>query len=987
MSKQCTKPRRKKDDSWFKDKVLLVQAQAGGQILHDEELTFLADLEVLEAQATQTVITHNAAYQADDLDAYDSDCDELNTAKVALMANLSCYGLDVLAEVHNPDTTHTMNQGEQVTISCEQSSVMDHAETEITSEGNIILYPQYLRESEQAAMNLDNKNVNDTLTAELERYKEQVKVLKEGQNVKIKSQDNFSNLNEQNAEIDHLKETLSEKLREKESLMKTVNELKDDFKKEESRNIDREIALEKKINILIIFLLVSEFCAPSDPYPSSTANKVEVLKELPKVSMVNASLKRLKQHLAGFDKVVKERTTAAATTEGTWGAPNIDQYFELNELKAESQEKDKVIMKLKERIKSLSGNVNADKVKMDMDEIETLNIELDHRVSKLIAENEHLKQTYKQLYDSIKPARVQSKEQCDALINQVNQKSVEISDLNAKLQEQGLVVTALKNDLRKLKGKALADSAVTSHTIDPKMLKIVIEPITPKLLNIRAAHSAYIQHTQEEVAILRDLVEHVKENYPIDHALEYVLRYIWRPTGQTFTIVGNVYPLTRITTTTEVPTIKPIVLKVDTPKPVVTLVYLRKPKKSKTTDSISKPKVVQIVLWTYAELTAMASEHSSSEPALHEMTPATISSKLVPNPPPLTSFLAPFSRYLPVHLPQQVEPVHHHQVTSTTTLKTYSRILNDVEEDIHDNEVDIWLMISYFDFSKASGSTLLSKEGKELLLWILPWWRNPNGWENKEGKAVVPSHYRGMIDTLLYLTASRPDLQFSICMCARYQARPTEKHLHVVKRIFRYIKGTVNQGLWYPKDSSIALTAFADADHVGCQDTCGSTSGSMQFLGDRLVSWSSKRQKSTAISSTEAEYIAISKHIDINFTLSRSMLRDGVIELYFVNTIVSNGESFTKALAEKELTFLSQAKNGSFRRRLSKQLADEVLNSGRCSSRTPGSNETIGPITGESLHRTQENEYVPLASMSLKNNGKLMKMCPFRRGPSKNIEQ
>ncbi|GJX94200.1 retrovirus-related pol polyprotein from transposon TNT 1-94 [Tanacetum coccineum] len=107
---------------------------------------------------------------------------------------------------------------------------------------------------------------------------------------------------------------------------------------------------------------------------------------------------------------------------------------------------------------------------------------------------------------------------------------------------------------------------------------------------------------------------------------------------------------------------------------------------------------------------------------------------------------------------------------------------------------------------------------------------------DKEGKAVDPPHYRGMIGTLLYLTTSRPDLQFAICMCARYQARPTEKHLHAVKRIFRYLRGTVNRGLWYPKDSSITLTEFADADHAGCQDTRRSTYGSMQFLGDRLVS-------------------------------------------------------------------------------------------------------------------------------------------------------
>nr|GEW63396.1 retrovirus-related Pol polyprotein from transposon TNT 1-94 [Tanacetum cinerariifolium] len=99
--------------------------------------------------------------------------------------------------------------------------------------------------------------------------------------------------------------------------------------------------------------------------------------------------------------------------------------------------------------------------------------------------------------------------------------------------------------------------------------------------------------------------------------------------------------------------------------------------------------------------------------------------------------------------------------------------------------------------------------------------------EDKEEKVVDPSHYHGMIGTLLYLTASRPDLQFAICMYARYQARPTEKHVYAVKRIFRYLRGTVNRGLWYPKDSSVALTAFADEDHAGCQDTRRSTSGSL----------------------------------------------------------------------------------------------------------------------------------------------------------------
>nr|GEX72453.1 hypothetical protein [Tanacetum cinerariifolium] len=113
MSKQCTKRKRKRDDSWFKDKVLLVQAQANGQFLHKEELAFLADPGIAEGQATQKVINHNVAYQYDNLDAYDSDYDELNTAKVSLMANLSHYGSDALAENsmnfldHNPSKTPT----------------------------------------------------------------------------------------------------------------------------------------------------------------------------------------------------------------------------------------------------------------------------------------------------------------------------------------------------------------------------------------------------------------------------------------------------------------------------------------------------------------------------------------------------------------------------------------------------------------------------------------------------------------------------------------------------------------------------------------------------------------------------------------------------------------------------------------------------------------------------------------------------------------
>nr|GEX26590.1 retrovirus-related Pol polyprotein from transposon TNT 1-94 [Tanacetum cinerariifolium] len=216
--------------------------------------------------------------------------------------------------------------------------------------------------------------------------------------------------------------------------------------------------------------------------------------------------------------------------------------------------------------------------------------------------------------------------------------------------------------------------------------------------------------------------------------------------------------------------------------------------------------------------------------------------------------------------------------------------------------------------------------------------------EDREGKAVDPSHYHGIIGTLLYLTASRPDLQFAICMCARYQARPTEKHVHAVKRIFRYLRGTVNRGLWYPKNSSIALIAFVDADHTGCQDTHRSTSGRMQYLGERLISWSSKRQKSAGISSTKAKYIALSGCC-AQILWMRSQLSDyglgfnkipiyhfikvqvenGVIELYFINTEYQLANLFTKALGRDRIEFLiNKLGMRSFTPETLKQLMDEV---------------------------------------------------------------
>nr|GEY94749.1 retrovirus-related Pol polyprotein from transposon TNT 1-94 [Tanacetum cinerariifolium] len=147
------------------------------------------------------------------------------------------------------------------------------------------------------------------------------------------------------------------------------------------------------------------------------------------------------------------------------------------------------------------------------------------------------------------------------------------------------------------------------------------------------------------------------------------------------------------------------------------------------------------------------------------------------------------------------------------------------------------------------------------------------------GILVDQTRFRSMVDSLIYLTASRPDLVFAICMCARYQASPTKKNLEALKRVFWYLRGTINWGLWYLKDIAMTLMAYADVDHAGCQDTRRSTSGSAQFLGDKLVSWSSKKQKSTAISTIKADYIAMSGCCAQILWMSVSSILVGILPL------------------------------------------------------------------------------------------------------------
>ena len=125
---------------------------------------------------------------------------------------------------------------------------------------------------------------------------------------------------------------------------------------------------------------------------------------------------------------------------------------------------------------------------------------------------------------------------------------------------------------------------------------------------------------------------------------------------------------------------------------------------------------------------------------------------------------------------------------------------------------------------------------------------------NKGGKSVDQKAYRSMIGSLLYLCASRPDIMLSVCMCARFQS--DQCHLVAVKQILRYLVATPCFGIWYPKGYTFDLIGYSDSDYAGCKDDRKSTSGTCQFLGRSLVSWSSKKQTSVALSTAKAEYVA-----------------------------------------------------------------------------------------------------------------------------------
>nr|GEU72220.1 hypothetical protein [Tanacetum cinerariifolium] len=875
----------------------------------------LADPGIAETQSTQFVITNNAAYQADDLDAYDSDCDDLNSTKIALIANLSYYGPIILL------------RDKQLEPKLYDGSVIKKT--------NAIV----IRDSEETLM-LEDENRAKMLQKQKDPMMSEKKF-----NTKL---------------VDYA----------------ALNQLLKDF---ETRFVPQtELSAEQAF--------WSQYSVNSkEPNLASSTTIVEVPKELPKVSMVNSSLKKLKSHLDSFDVVVKERTNATAITKGTCGFEHtkacfmdeiipfvkalkqlfnsfdqflIDKLTEVQNVfnqmeqaveqhcvnKNKFQDKMNDVLKENERLLEqaisvdivnivVHANVNSNcKTVNECERCVIIETELQKDFIKKECYDTLFKQyttlekhcisleTYKQLDDSIESSRVRSKEQCDDLIKQVNIKSAENSDLNASLQEK-------------------------------ELLKIDVAPLAPKLYNNRTAHNDYLKHTQEEIATLREIIENERLLNPLNTSLDYTYG-VDLLTGSRG---NNPYTLSLQDMMASLPIcllskasktkfwlwhhrlshlnfapkviapiadIIPPVQADSTGSPSSTTVDqdAPSPSKSQTTSETQSSIIPQdvkednidievahmgndplfgvpIPQVNFAQSSSTVSPHTIVQP--DHQTPQHISkwTKDCPLDNIIGQLSRPVSTRLQLH--EQALFCYYDAFLTLVEPKTYKDALTQscwieaMQEELNEFErLEVWELIPRLDkvmvitlkwiykvklgelggilknkaclvargyrqeegidFEESfalerqrltSGDTPMvekskldeDKEGKSVdpshYRVDTPMVEKSKLDEDKEGEAVDPSQYHGMIGTLLYLIASRPDLQFAICMCARYQARPTEKHVHAVKRIFRYLRGIVNRGLWYPKDSSVALTAFADVDHAGCQDTRRSTSGIVYVSG------------------------------------------------------------------------------------------------------------------------------------------------------------
>ncbi|GJV16039.1 integrase, catalytic region, zinc finger, CCHC-type containing protein [Tanacetum coccineum] len=565
---------------------------------------------VPDGQAVQSIIQNNADFLTEDLDTYDSDCDDISNTKSVLMANITNYGSDVISEA--------------------QQDLMILSMIEQMSEQMI----NHVNNWEKA----NKEQNNESVTTELERYKERVKTFKQRLNIDLSSREKMidSQMDDMIKEklalkeqVDSLEQNLSKQIKEKESLLQTFTVFKNESKEKENKYMENEIDLEKKIkeldNIILkvgqsahivhIKLVISAkhvampviddeetlileeesrskmfekekdpkaikqnishkpidyeklkrlsedfgkcftpqqelvaeqafwFCISNPTIESSNKPpvKVEVPSELPKVSLVNASLKKLKFHLAQLDSVVKKKITPDARTEGEWGFKHTKAIFNneiipfLKSLKDIFNVFDKDLLNEIMEVQTVFDQMEAavqqssvDKQCLEIAKKELL-LENDRLLQQIMSPDVLLTMMNSMsLNGESVNMEMQRNESCDKCFNldaELSKSQHAYNDLlksysqlekHSQIQDKVFVITSLKNDLQKVKGKEIVDIAAqipSANTIVPGMFKLDLDPLAPRLLQNREALIDYLKYTQEQVDILRGIVESSKTSY------------------------------------------------------------------------------------------------------------------------------------------------------------------------------------------------------------------------------------------------------------------------------------------------------------------------------------------------------------------------------------------------------------------------------------------------------------------------------------------
>ncbi|GJW01323.1 retrovirus-related pol polyprotein from transposon TNT 1-94 [Tanacetum coccineum] len=618
MARQCPKPKRKRYAMWFRDKVILVEAQGNRKVLNEKELGFLADPSIAEGPVTQSVITHNAAYQANDLDAYDSDCDEISIAKAVLMANLYSYDSDVLSE----DTNSSVQQDAMIL------SVFEQLSNQVTNCNKV---------------NEDNLIANESLFAELERYKERDKDAK------------FADFKK---EINSLKQTLSEQIKEKESLTKTFKVFKNESMEKEAKNIDNEIALEKKAkeldnivhkmgqsaqtvhmltkpqirpmlydgsviaketNVISIddseeTLMLEEesrsnmFLKQSDPIvlekkvnikPINYAELNRLSKDFGK-SVCHNSIKNDLRKLKGKDIVDNATQVSNATTiaPGMYKldpvilAPKVKNNREAHEYYLKHTMEQAAI--LRELIQELLGYVR--------DTCPDI-----HKPSNIpkVTNRPLLSSTGVNPSTSASGSKPSGNTKNDRISrtpssNEKNKVEVQSRKVKSSLNKRNSDSKNVCNEHVKhpVKGAKALCSVCNECLFDANHAMCLIDHVNS--MNVRAKSASKKNKKRKEWKPTRKVFNSVG--------------YKWKPTGRTFTLVGNACPLTRLTATNKVPLRVPIPLEVVSPKHVVTRVYTRRPKVPKSVQN-SKPKVAKSMTANRMELSTSRGSDTSVAPS------------------------------------------------------------------------------------------------------------------------------------------------------------------------------------------------------------------------------------------------------------------------------------------------------------------------------------------------------------------------------------